>query len=177
MQHEQTTGRYERGVLNPKPELVARIRQAMAEDPCASKSVLARRVGVSRATLSYYLRAMAARARVADATKVDAELSTITHDVLLGRLDGAARDVAAVIGELRQLPTTPTTAGAIFRGYGTLERIYRQLAELLGQLHPPSTNIYLTQVQTLLTTPVDPREIPNEVSEAIAEETADGPTR
>ncbi|MBI5500851.1 MAG: winged helix-turn-helix transcriptional regulator [Deltaproteobacteria bacterium] len=150
----------------------------LAADPGVSKSELARRVGVSRTTLAYYLRSMPIEVQAAQgATAETRRKVALDHFDLLDRIAAAADDVREVIADLRKQPTTPATAGAIFAGHRTAERLWRLLGELLGQVAPPTTNIYLTRVEALLSGPVDRASLSPTLRSALEEVRPDGPTR
>lgn len=171
-------GRYARGVRNPNPDTAKRIREVLAADPGVSKSELARRVSVSRATLSYYMKAMPREAQAAQTTAAEnRRKAALDHFDLLDRIAAASDDVREVIANLRKQPTTPATAGAIFSGYRTAERLWRLLGELLGEVAPPTTNLYLTKVEALLSGPVDRASLSPTLRSALDEVRSDGPAR
>lgn len=168
-------GRYARGVKSPRPELLRRMKDLLAEEPSISKSELARRLSVTRATATYYLRALGAEIQVAKARVGESkEKAMMTHLELLDRLSTATNEIQRVIGELRSEPTSPSTAGAVFRGYAVLQSYLRLLGELLGEVSPPQTNVYLTRVETLLASPVTPGPA---VQAVLDEAQRDGSTR
>jgi hypothetical protein len=75
------------------------------------------------------------------------------------------------------MPTSPATASATFRGFGTLERLYRLVGELLGELSPPTTNVYLTRVEALLAGEVDTAALSPQLRVTLDEVRRDGTTR
>lgn len=170
---EQTepAGRYDRGVKRLDPELVDRIQVALTEDPTLSKSELARRVGCSRATLGYYLRALPEQLKqTADRHEEVKTRRAATHLDLIERVGQAADEVREEIAKLRGLPPSPPTSSATFRGYGVLGNLYRLLGELLGEVSPPTTNLYLTKVDALLSSPIDPSQLSPSLRAALKEE-------
>lgn len=175
---DRGAGRYARGVRNPNPDTAKRIREILGTEPAISKSELARRAGVSRATAAYYLRAMPLEAQAAQAAAADnRRKAVLDHFDLLDRIGAAGDDVREVIADLRKQPTTPATAGAIFKGYGTLERLWRLIGELLGEVSPPTTNVYLTKVEALLSGPVDAARLSPDLRAALDEVQPDGSAR
>jgi DNA-binding XRE family transcriptional regulator len=153
-----TPTKYQRGVQHLRPELLKRIKREMEKDPTSTKTALAARVGVSRQTLNMYLRGLPQAA--AEAT-VKAEESrttaiTTTHVDLISAVGRAVEDVQEEIAKLRACPTSPGASGVIFRGFATLERLWRLLGELLGQVSPPEQHVYITQVNNLLNQQLDP---------------------
>jgi predicted transcriptional regulator len=145
--------RYARGVRNPQPKLLERISEGLAADPRASRSEVARRLGISRATLSYYLRFIKEHAVTVKRDELK-RCAALSQQDLVERIGEAAAEVTQVIGELRAGPTSPSTAGAVFKGYATLERVWRLLGEIVGDVAGPRQNIYIGQVQALLNQPV-----------------------
>lgn len=148
-------GRYQRGVKSPDPELLGRLTQLLEREPGISKSEAARRLGITRATCTYYFRALREQVQIAKAKVAERkERSLLSHIDLLDRIGMATQEVQQVIAELRAEPATPSTAGAVFRGHGVLQSYLRLLGELLGEVSPPTTNVYLTRVESLLAAPV-----------------------
>jgi hypothetical protein len=99
------------------------------------------------------------------------------HLELLAKVATAGEEVREVIAELRGLPITPATASAIFRGHAVLERYHRLTAELLGEIAPPTTNIYLTRVEAMLSAQVNPGSLSPELRAALDEAGRNEPTR
>jgi hypothetical protein len=104
---------------------------------------------------------------LAGAGAVARERAADTYLDLLTHVSEAARAVREEIGRLATLPLHPATSGVVFRGFGTLERLLRLQAELLGDVSPPTTNVYLTRVEALLTAPVPQEALPKEVRAAL----------
>lgn len=149
--------RYQTGVSKLRPELVDKIRQALVANPGLSKSALARAVGVSRQTAVLYLKALPKEAEASARLDGDVRGRVVltTHLDLIGSIGRACEDVNDEINRLRAGPASPATSGLIFKGFGTLERLWRLLGELLGQVSPPTVNhVYLTKVDALLSTSV-----------------------
>jgi transcriptional regulator with XRE-family HTH domain len=169
--------RYLRGIKRPSPELMARIECELARDPAMSKSELARRVGVSRQTVAYYLRALPEHAGLVAAANKDVATTIATaHRNLIERALKATDDVEAEIGRLRALPTSAQTSAVTFRGFGTLERLLRLLAELTKPAETPQQNLYLNQISVLLNQPVAPESLSHAAQAALSgEDDADGP--
>jgi len=162
------TSRYRQGVSNPRPELVEAIREALEADPGINKSELARRVGVSRQTVNYYLRAMGKELQeVASRRQEVKDRATLSHLDLLDRLAGATEEIGEIIRELREQPMTPALARAAFNGYSVLERYNRLIGELLGEVSPPTQNVYITKIEALLNAPLEPGALPNELRECL----------
>lgn len=151
--------RYDRGVRRPRPEVLARLRQLLAASPTISKSELARRAGLSRASVGYYLRHVKVDGAHAIVQSEPIRAPSVTHQQLVERVAHAADDVRLVISELRAEPTTPATSASIFRGYTTAARLWHLLGELLGQIAPPQQNVYLNQVTMLLQQPTAPASL------------------
>lgn len=152
-----TLGRYERGVKRPAAALLAGIQELLAKDPSISKSEIARRLGVSRQTVLYAMRAMSVAVAIA-AERDDAARHrlAVDHLTLIERVLATADEVRVDLGTLRKLPPAPGTASVVFRGYAVLNNVHRLLGELLGEISPPTTNVYLTRVEALLCQPTDP---------------------
>jgi len=166
----KTSGRYARGVKNLDPALVDRIRAALTADPSIAKAELARQIGVSRSTLSYYLRALPEQVQAVAARKEEVQNSLAnSHLELLTKVSAAGEQIEQVIAELRTLPTTPATASAVFRGYAVLERYHRLSGELLGEIAPPTTNVYLMKVEAMLSAQVNPASLSPELRAALDE--------
>lgn len=148
--------RYQRGIRTLNPDLVTRLREELVHDPHVSKAELARRLGVSRQTVVLYLKAMP-RA-LDEAERHSTEIKTrraLTQLDLIDDIRDAVDDVRGVIGELRENPAQPGHASAVFRGYAVAERLWRLLGEMIGEVSPPTQNVYIDKVQALLTQPVD----------------------
>ena len=161
-----STSRYARGVSRLDPVKVEAIETALGDDPTLSKSELARRTGLSRATVLYYLRAMPSALQGAHDTAKDRAAES--HLDLVAHVADARRAVRAELDRLATLPLHPSTSGVMFRGFGTLERLLRLQAELLGEVSPPTTNVYLSRIELLLASPVSPNALPEELRRALA---------
>jgi hypothetical protein len=141
--------RYERGIANPDPVKLAALRALIEADPSTSKAELSRRLGISRASVGYYVRAIAAE--VAQAKGEAVSRRALSHIDLVQRVAATADEVRDEIARVRASKANPT---AIFAGYRTLVQVERLLAELLGEVQP-AANVYLQRVEVLLSTPVD----------------------
>ncbi len=150
--------KYQRGVQHLRPELLKRIKREMEKDPTLTKAALARRLGVSRQTVHSYLRGLphAAAEATARAEETRTTVVTTTHVDLISAVSRAVEDVQEEIAKLRACPTSPGASGVIFRGFATLERLWRLLGELLGQVSPPEQHVYVTMVNNLLNQQLDP---------------------
>jgi hypothetical protein len=148
--------RYQRGIKNPKPAVMAKIREALEADPSVSKSKLAKLVGCSRQTILYYLRAMKDQVQQTASLKTEVrQRVAISILDLSDQVTEAIEDIKTEISRLRSSIPSPATASIMFRGYSTLEKLWRLLGELLGQIQPPQQNTYIIQVQELLNRTVD----------------------
>lgn len=164
----QHGARYERGVKHLRPDVADRIREALRADPTISKAALALRVGVTRQTVIYYLRAMGDEVDRAAAEQATVRARRVeSHLDLVAEVGDAITAIRAQIGKLGDA-TDGRTAGAIFRGYATLERYLRLQGELLGEVAPPTQNTYLVRVEALLSAEVDPSRLSPAIRRAVA---------
>lgn len=154
------------------PEIAARIRGAMAADPTGSKSSWARAAGVSRST--FYSYALASSDLVKNAAegkaKVKAKIveqTVVSQRDILDAVLNSCVEVQQVIDELRCMPPSPTTASAIFKGHGTLERYRRLTGDLAGAIAPPQQSIYIQRVTALLSRDVDLTELSDTARQAL----------
>lgn len=155
--------RYERGVAHPDPVKLAALRALIEADPTLSKTELAKRAGVSRATVGYYLRTIAED--VAQAKDEAASRRALSHVDLVRRVAATADEVREEIARVRASKAAPT---AVFAGYRTLVQVERLLAELLGDVQP-AANVYLQRVEVLLSTPVDANALSPSLRTLLAE--------
>jgi hypothetical protein len=165
-----TKTRYGKGVQKLRPELVEKIRTALTADPNLSKSALARAVGVSRQTVVLYLKALPeqTKATAQRNEEIQERVARTTHLDLIDSISRACEDVNEEIKKLRAMPASLATSSVIFKGFGTLERLWRLLGEVLGQVSPPSVNhVYLTKVDALLATSLDPADLSTGLREAL----------
>lgn len=155
------TTKYQRGVQHLRPDLVDRIRQELAKDPTLSKAALARKVGTSRQTVHAYLRRLPNEAAEATARAEDSRTATIatTHVDIIASVSRAVEEVNEEIQRLRSGPSSPGSSSVVFRGFATLERLWRLLGELLGQVSPPQHTVYINQLTALLNRPIDPASL------------------
>lgn len=161
--------RRSKGVKRPSEALSREIARILQREPGIPKAKLARELGVTRVTVSRYLHTM--QVDVAKAAARDAAVRQrveMSHVDLVERVASAADEVRSVIGRLRkaQVPQ-PGKASAVFRGYASLTQLYRLLGELLGQVQPATTNVYLTKVEALLATPASVSALPPAVRAAM----------
>lgn len=162
---ELTSGkptRHQRGVQKLNPELVQKIRDELAKEPI-SKSALARRLGVSRPTIIWYLKALASQPEPAPPGQCEPVPSIqmqaqATQDDVVKRATRACDEIEEQIRELRASPPSTSVACAAFKGYSVLERFLKLLAELRQEISPPQQNLFV-QVAALMSQPVDPRTL------------------
>ncbi len=166
-------GRYARGVRSPNPVKLAALRALLEADPTLSKAEIGRRVGLSRASVGYYLRTVSAD--LARARGAAAERRVLSHVDLVERVAGTADELREEIGKLRA--AKGTNSATVFAGYRTLVQVERLLGELLGEIKPPTQNTYLVQVAALLDRPLDPSALSDAARVALGEEAARAPSR
>jgi AcrR family transcriptional regulator len=145
-----TQSRYARGIANPDPVKLAALRALLESDPTLGKADVARRVGLSRASVGYYVRSIAAD--VARAREEAATRRVLSHVDLVERVAGVASDVREEIARVRR--SGGKNASALFAGFRTLLAAERLLAELVGEIAPPAQNTYVLQVAAMLDRPV-----------------------
>jgi predicted transcriptional regulator len=138
----------------------AAIEAVLRDEPTVSKSEIARRTGLSRPSVGYYLRGMRETLEVAGG--VAAAKAADGHHELLECVGRAIAGAEAQIAKLEAMPTGPATAGAIFKGYACVSRLARLKAEMLGSVAQPVQNIYLTRVEALLSAHVRVEALPAE---------------
>lgn len=154
--------RYQRGIQNLNPELVQKIRDELAKEPL-SKSALARRLGVSRPTIIWYLKALANQPEPAPpaigepAPSIQMQ-APATQDDVVKRAARACDEIEEQIRELRASPPSTSVACAAFKGYSVLERFLKLLAELRQEIAPTQQNVYV-QIAALMSQPVDPKTL------------------
>ena len=149
------------------------IRNLLAQEPTLTKADLARRLGVSRATLGYYWRHLSTDSQETSRTL---QAPAITHSILVERVAHAADDVRLVIADLRAGPATPANAASVFKGYGALEPLWRLFGELMGDVSPGG-NVYLTKVEAMLSAPIRDRDLSPGLQAALQVAQADGSSR
>ena len=147
MQSEDTSaperGRHARGIKQPNPVKLSAVSAVLAADPSISKSEVARRTGLTRATVGYYVRHLAAEVAAAAERKAEVrERAVASHFDLLERVTRSADEVRAQVARLRSPAPDPALARAFFAGHATLNAIHRTLGELLGEIAPPTHNVY-----------------------------------
>lgn len=166
--------RYREGVRTLRPDIVDSILVALSVQPAITHADLARQVGVSRATIGYYLRGLGSDLRRAATAReeIGARLAVTQLDVV----DRVVRASDELRGDIGRARAAGDTIG-VFRGFSTLERYLRLLGELLGEVAPASTvtNVYLTKVSALLDAPIDAESVPTLVRTAL--ENAGAPAR
>lgn len=163
---QATTGkkssRYARGVKRLNPVLVSGIHALLEQHPGITNSELARRLSCTRQTIIYYRRAL--RSELEKLAARDEEVKTrIVLDQLdlVKRVTEAADDVRGEIARFKSSQPDPVIAGTKFRGHATLNQIHRLLGELLGEVAPPTTNIFLTRMDAFVSQDaVDPAMLP-----------------
>jgi AcrR family transcriptional regulator len=118
-----------------------------------SKADLGRKVGLSRTAVAYYLRSMTTDLAAAAAQNVEVKRRRVlNHLDLVERVASTADEAREEIAKLRA--TKGVNPSVIFAGYRALTGIERLLAELLGDIQPPTQNTYVLQVAALLDQPV-----------------------
>jgi len=169
--------RHQRGVQKLNPELVQKIRDELAKEPL-SKSALARRLGVSRPTIIWYLKALANQPEPAT-TAMSEPVPSIqmqaqaTQDDVVKRAARACDEIEEQIRELRASPSSTSVACAAFKGYSVLERFLKLLAELRQEIAPAQQNVYV-QIAALMSQPIDPKALePAEQRTILGIETSD----
>ncbi len=154
-------GRYTRGIKQPNAVRLSAVSALLTAEPTISKAELARRTGLSRTSVAYYLRHIAVEVAAAAEKQTEVrERAVETHLDLLDRVARSADDVRAEVARFRSRSPDPALAQAFFAGHSTLNAIHRTLGELLGEIAPPTTNLYLARIDALLATPVDPSSLP-----------------
>lgn len=160
--------RYERGVKNLNPKVVEKIQKELSQQPTQSKSELARKVGVSRQTLLYYLRALPKQTEALAKENIEIQKrNSINHLALLENIQSSANDIQKTIGQLKGVSFSLENASAIFKGYAVLEKYFRLLGELLGEVSPPATNLYITKVEALLNSSIDVKQLPPAIQQVL----------
>jgi hypothetical protein len=166
--------RWDRGIKRPNEVKLAALGVLLEREPGLSKAELCRRTGIGRSTLPYYLRALGGAVAAAASKNAEVkERAALTHLGLLDRVLSAADEVRSEIAKLTSSQPDPTIAQAVFRGHATLNQIHRLVGELLGDIAPPTTNIYLTKLDAFLSAPVQPGQLSPALRAAIAETTHD----
>jgi hypothetical protein len=156
------SSRYARGVKRMNPVLVSGIHALLEHHPGISNAELARRLSCSRQTVIYYRRAL--RAELEKLAARDEEVKTrlvLDQLDLVQRVTEAADDVRSEIARFTSSQPDPVIASVKFRGHGALNQIHCLLGELIGEVSPPTTNIFLTRMDTFVgQESVDPAKLP-----------------
>jgi DNA-binding Lrp family transcriptional regulator len=157
--------RYSRGVKQLDPALVNGIHAILEQNPGISNAELARRLSKSRQTILYYRRALRAElANLAARNDQAKERLVMSQLDLVDRVTEAADDVRREISRFKSRDPDPVIATVKFRGHGTLNQIHRLLGEILGEVSPATTNIYLTRMEAFVAADtVDPATLPPHV--------------
>lgn len=160
----QKPSRYARGVKRLNPVLVSGIHALLEKQPGISNAELARRLSCSRQTVIYYRRALRSELEklAARDDKVKARIVLDQLD-LVQRVTEAADDVRSEIARFTSSQPDPVVASVKFRGHGALNQIHRLLGELIGEVAPPTTNIFLTRMDAFVADVVDPDKLPSHV--------------
>ncbi len=159
--------RYARGIRAPDPAKLRAVRELLERDPAITKKALAEAAGLSRTALGYYLRAMRDElAAVATKNEDVRRRQVLSHLDLVERVSGTADEVRSEISKLRA--TNGANPAAIFAGYRTLVAVERLLGELLGEVRPASTTVYMQKIDVLLATPADDARFSPELRAALA---------
>ncbi len=142
--------RYLRGIKRLTPEIVERIQLELGKDPSMSKSELARRVGVARSTLILYLKRLPEQVKEAAAKNDEIKNKAVLNQIqFLEKIQQLAGEIHGTILELKTGPIDPENASVQFRGYSTLHQFYRLLGEALGELAPPTQNVFLVRLEQI----------------------------
>ncbi len=164
------SSRYARGVKRLNPVLVSGIHGLLEQHPAISNAELARRLSCSRQTVIYYRRAL--RAELEKLAERDESVKTrlvLDQLDLVRRVTEAADDVKSEIARFRSSQPDPVIASVKFKGHGTLNQIHRLLGELIGEVSPPTTNIFLTRMDAFVAEDtVDPAKLPPHVRARLA---------
>ncbi len=157
--------RYARGVKQLDPALVSEMHAVLEQNPGISNAELARRLSKSRQTILYYRRALRAElAKFAARDEHVKERLVLSQLDLVDRVVEAADDVRSDISRFKSRDPDPVIATVKFRGHNTLNQIHRLLGELVGEVSPPTTNIYLTRMEAFVAADtVDPATLPPHV--------------
>ncbi len=99
----------------------------------------------------------------------------LTQVDLVDRINATAADVRDEIAQLRT-SKGGRNASLVFAGVRALVAVERLLGELVGQLQPPTTSVYLQKIDVLLATPADATRFSPELRAALAEVQGDGST-
>ncbi len=149
--------RYERGIKRPNAVKAAALQGLLAKHPGASKSELARRLGVSRQTVAYYLRSLQADVAAAVANDEALRLRAAVRQV------DVAEGVATLAEKLREHAVNllddrsgdlaaKSVAARLSAAY---ERLARLSADLSGRTKPAATNVHIEELRAVLLAPVD----------------------
>ena len=143
--------RYARGVKQLDPTLVKGIHAILEQNPGISNAELARRLSRSRQTILYYRRGLRAElAKFAARDEQVHERLVLSQFDLVNRVTEAADDVRREISRFKSSDPDPVLATIKFRGHSTLNQIHRLLGELVGEVSPPTTNIFLTRMDAFV---------------------------
>jgi hypothetical protein len=148
-----------------KPVLVSALHALLEQHPGISNAELARRLGKSRQTILYYRKALRAELeQLAARDEKVKERMVLDQLDLVERVTEAADDVRQEIRRLTSSDPDPVIASTKFRGHGTLNQIHRLLGELIGEVSPPTTNVFLTRMDTFISKEeIDPADLPENV--------------
>lgn len=154
---EQKPGRFERGIRNPKPEKLAALQALREQDPTITRGELGRRVGLSKAAVTYYLRHL--DDALDDAKRTDPELRHQLASRQVELASGVSKLVRRTEREVYDLldrDSKDLTARGVAARMITA---YARLAQLEAQLTAPprnaQTNIHINQLQALALAPLN----------------------
>lgn len=152
-----STSRYARGVSRLDPEKVEAIETALRDEPTLSKSELARRTGLSRATVLYYLRAMPSAlqggTREGQGPSGGEPLGPgRTRRRCPTRRPGGAGPAGGVAAP-------PLDLGRDVQGLRHAGAVAPASSRVAGRGCPPTTNLYLSRIEVLLASPVSPNAL------------------
>lgn len=149
--------RYARGIKRPNAVKVAALQGLLTKHPGASKSELARRLGVSRQTVSYYLRSLQDDVHAAAANDAALRVRAAAHQV------DVAESVAALAEKLREQAAKLLDDGTgdlaaksvAARLASAYERLARLSSDLSGRTKPGPTSVVIEELRAVLLAPVD----------------------
>ncbi len=153
----RTPTRYERGIRRPNAVRLAALQGVLEAQPGISKTELARRIGVSRATISYYLRALDYELQAAkerdEALRHRAAVHQIDIAASVGDLAQRLRNAAVSLLDDRGADLAAKSVAA--RLSTAFERLARLSTDLAGRTKTGTTNIHIDELRAVLLGPVD----------------------
>lgn len=149
------SSRYERGIKKLDPVKVAAIQGVLAKNPSITQAELARRVGLSKAGLTYYLRGLRAEldAAAAKNTALRARQSETQVDLAEMIASLAERMRREAFELLDKRPNDLQAKGTAARLATACAQLARASGALSGRTGP--ANVHIAQLQALLLSPLD----------------------